>query len=77
MFVQYLIDRIRELQTQDSTMIKLKMEIESRQLKGFLVQADGTLMMSHKLCVPDGGGLKKEIMEEAHSFAYVMHPGSI
>ena len=71
-----LIDRIRELQTQDQTVIKLKREAESGQLKGFLVLADGTLMMGHKLCVPDVVELKKEIMEEAHSSAYAMHPGS-
>ena len=34
---QILIDRIRELQTQDPTVIKLKREAESGQLKGFLV----------------------------------------
>ena len=33
-------------------------------------------MMGHWLCVPDVGEIKKEIMEEAHSFAYAMHPGS-
>ena len=33
-------------------------------------------MMGHRLCVLDVGGLKREIMEEAHSFAYAMHPGS-
>ena len=71
-----LIDRIRELQTQDPTRIKLKREAESRKLKGFLVRADGTLMMGHRLCVPDVGELKKEIMEEAHSSSYAMHPGS-
>ena len=54
-----LIDRIRELQTQDPTMIKLKREAESGQLKGFLVRADGTLMMGHKLCT--GCGRIKEI----------------
>ena len=70
------IDRIRELQTQDLTVIKLKREVESGQLKGFSVRAYGTLMMGHRLCLPNGGGLKKEIMEEAHSSAYVMHPGS-
>ena len=32
-----LIDRIRELQTQDLNMIKLKREAESGQLKGFSV----------------------------------------
>ena len=71
-----LIDRIRELQTQDSTVNKLKREAESGQLKGFSVRAYGTLMMGHKLCVPDVGGLKKEIIEEAHSSTYAMHPGS-
>ena len=57
-------------------MIKLKREAESRQLKGFSVRADGTLMMGHRLCVTYVGGLQKEIMEEAHSSAYAMHPGS-
>ena len=71
-----LIDRIRELQTQDQTMIKLKREAEFGQLKGFSVRADSTVMMGHILCVPDVGELKKEIMEEAHSSSYAMHPGS-
>ena len=57
-------------------MIKLKREAESRQLKGFSVRADGTLMMGHRLCVPDVGELKEEIMEEAHFSAYAMHLGS-
>ena len=71
-----LIDRIRELQTQHPIVIKLKREAESGQLKGFSVRADGTLMMGHRLCVPDVGELKKEIMEEAHSSTYAMHLGS-
>ena len=71
-----LINRIRELQTQDSTKIKLKREAESGQLEGFSIRADGTLMMDHRLCVLDVGELKKEILEEAHSSAYAMHPGS-
>ena len=71
-----LINRITKLQTQDLIVIKLKREAESGQLKGFLVRVYGTLMMGHRLCIPDVGGLKKEIMEEAHSSAYEMHPGS-
>ena len=53
-----LIDRIRELETQDLNMIKFKKEAESGQLKGFSVRADGTVMMGHKLCVPDVRELK-------------------
>ena len=33
-------------------------------------------MMGHRLCVPNVGGLKKEIMEKAQSSTYAMHPGS-
>ena len=33
-------------------------------------------MLGQRLCVPDVIELKKEIMEEAHSSAYAMHPGS-
>ena len=32
-------------------MIKLKREAESGQLKGFLVRADGMVMIGHRLCV--------------------------
>ena len=33
-------------------------------------------MLGQRLCVPGVIELKKEIMEEAHSSAYAMHPGS-
>ena len=54
----------------------MKRESEYGKLKGFSVRVDSTLMMGHRLGVPDVGGLKKEIMEEAHSSAYAMHPES-
>ena len=38
-------------------MIKLKREAESGQLKGFLVRADGIVMIGHRLL--DVGRLKK------------------
>ena len=34
------------------------------------------MVMGQRLCVPDVGDVRKEIMEEAHSSAYAMHPGS-
>ena len=57
-------------------MIKLKREAESAQLKEFSVRADYTMMMGHRLCVLNVRELKNEIMEEAHSSAYAMHPVS-
>ena len=34
------------------------------------------MVMGQRLCVPDVGDVRREIMEEAHSTAYAMHLGS-
>ena len=34
------------------------------------------MVMGHRLCVPDVGDVRREIMEEAYSSTYAMHPGS-
>ena len=71
-----LVDRVRDLQAQDPYLMKLRSKIEAGQQSNFTLRGDGTLVLSHRLCVPDEIELKKEIMEEAHSSAYAMHPGS-
>ena len=71
-----LIDRIRELQIQDPQIVKLRDEVESGQRGDLPLREDGTVVMGQRLCVPDVGDVRREIMEEAHSSAYAMHPGS-
>ena len=71
-----LIDKIRELQIQDPYIVKLRGEVESRQRGDLALREDGTMVMGHRLCVPDVGDVRIEIMEEAHYSAYAMHPGS-
>ena len=34
------------------------------------------MVMGQRLCVPDVIDVRREIMEEVHSSAYAMHPGS-
>ena len=34
------------------------------------------IVKGQSMCVPEYGELKRDIMEEAHSSAYAMHPGS-
>ena len=34
------------------------------------------MVMGQRLCVPDVGDVRRDIMEEAHFSAYDMHPGS-
>ena len=71
-----LIDRIRQLQIQDPQIVKLKGEVESGQRVDLSLREDGTVVMGQRLCVQDVGDVRREIMEEAHSSAYAMHPGS-
>ena len=69
-----LIDRIRELQIQDPQIIKLRGEVESGQRGDLSLREDGTVVMGQRLCVPDVGDVRRDIMEEAHFSAYAMHP---
>ena len=34
------------------------------------------IVKGQRMCVPEYGELKRDIMEEAHSSVYAMHPGS-
>ena len=71
-----LVDQIWTGQLQDPQMIKLKEEIEKGKKVEFQIRDDGMIVKGQRMCVPEYGGLKRDIMEESHSSAYAMHPGS-
>ena len=71
-----LVDQILAGQSQDPQMIKLKEEIEKEKKAEFQIRDDGMIVKGQRMCVPEYGELKRDIMEEAHSSAYAMHPGS-
>ena len=71
-----LVDQILAGQSQDPQMIKLKEEIEKGKKAEFQIRDDGMIVKGQRMCVPEYGELKRDIMEEAHSSAYVMHLGS-
>ena len=71
-----LVDHILAGQSQDPQMIKLKEEIEKGKKTEFQIRDDGMIVKGQRMCVPEYGKLKRDIMEEAHSSAYAMHPGS-
>ncbi|KAJ0081607.1 hypothetical protein Patl1_12146 [Pistacia atlantica] len=71
-----LVDRIRESQFMDPNIMKLMGEVSEGLRTDFWIRGDGMLMMGNRLCVPNAEELKREILEEAHSSAYAMHPGS-
>ena len=57
-------------------MIKLNEEIEKGKKAEFQIRDDGMIVKGQRMCVSEYGELKRDIMEEAHSSAYAMHPGS-
>ena len=71
-----LRDQIKEGQKQVSEMIRLRVEIEGGRKPEFQIRNDGVIVKGSRICVPEIGELKREIMEEAHSSEYAMHPGS-
>ena len=48
-------------------MIKLKEEIEKGKKAEFQIRDDDMIVKRQRMCVPEYGELKRDIMEEAHS----------
>ena len=71
-----LVDQIRAGQLQDPQLLKLKEEIEKGRKTEFRIKDDGMIVKGQRMCVLEYGELKRDIMEEAHSSSYAMHPGS-
>ncbi|KAI5316171.1 hypothetical protein L3X38_045347 [Prunus dulcis] len=72
-----LVERIIAAQAEDPLICTLRAEVESGIRTDCSVRNDGALMVGNRLYVPHDEALKREILEEAHSSAFAMHPGSI
>ena len=73
-WVQFdLRNRIVRAQTKDNQ--KIKEQIENRELKELHID-NGVIKYGNRICVPQIGELRKEIMREAHNTLYTAHPGS-
>ena len=57
-------------------MIKLRAKIEGGRKPEFQIRDDGVIVRGIRMCVPEIGELKREILEESHTLAYAMHHGS-
>lgn len=72
-----LIQRIREVQSANSTLIALKRDAEQRVSSEFRISVGGLLRFQDRVCVPDDSELKRNIMTEAHISKFVMHPEAL
>ena len=71
-----LHERIREAQNRDDYIIELRKKMDQGKGKEFVIHVDGALMLENWIYVPKVDDLRREILDEAHSAPYVMHPGS-
>ena len=71
-----LIDRIKEAQKSDAERIDLERIIEESQRTELWKDDQGVIRYDTRLWVPDSEELRKEVLKEAHSSAYSVHPGS-
>ena len=54
----------------------MRRKVEEGEQSDFAIRNDGALVIGSRLCVPEAEELKEQILGEAHSFAYAMHPGT-
>ena len=71
-----LVDQILEAQLEDPYLMSMRRKVEEGKQSDFAIRNDGALVIGSRLCVPAAEELKGQILGEAHSSAYAMHPGS-
>ena len=71
-----LMERIVKGQTVDEFLKEKKDEIQKGKTTDFHISDDGSLRYRGRLCVPENEGIKRDILAEAHSTPYSIHPGS-
>ena len=72
-----LVGRIKALQKNDLQLVQLMEEVQKGCKPGFVLSDDEILRFGTRLCVPNDGDLRKELLEEAHCSRLTIHPGGI
>ncbi|KAM6569127.1 hypothetical protein CsatB_017112 [Cannabis sativa] len=68
--------RIKCAQLEDLELVKTREEVLAGHVKDFTFSDTGMLLYKARVCVPNGGELKKEILDEAHTTPYSLHSGT-
>ncbi|KAL0561592.1 hypothetical protein IC582_002026 [Cucumis melo] len=71
-----LRQRIIDAQSNDPYLVEKRGLAEAGQAEGFSISSDGGLVFERRLCVPSDSVSKTELLSEAHSSPFSMHPGS-
>ncbi|XP_075112029.1 uncharacterized protein LOC142182051 [Nicotiana tabacum] len=70
-----LLEQVQEAQKLDEKLVKRVEEVQNGRESKFSLRKDDTLFYKNRLCVPNDDELRKQILIEAHSSPYAMHPG--
>jgi len=73
----YLIQQIQAQQPYDEELGKVLERIEDYVSMGYSQGGDGLLLFQSCICVPDVREMKQEILSEAHSALYTVHPSTM
>ncbi|KAL0539461.1 hypothetical protein IC582_023673 [Cucumis melo] len=71
-----LRQRIIDAQGNDPYLVEKRGLAEAGQAVEFSISSDGGLLFERRLCVPSDSAVKTELLSEAHSSPFSMHPGS-
>ncbi|KAL0549980.1 hypothetical protein IC582_014475 [Cucumis melo] len=71
-----LRQRIIDAQSNDPYLVEKRGLAEAGQAVEFSLSSDGGLLFERRLCVPSDCAVKTELLSEAHSSPFSMHPGS-
>ncbi|KAA0060839.1 pol protein [Cucumis melo var. makuwa] len=71
-----LRQRIIDAQRNDPYLVEKRGLAEAGQAVEFSISSDGGLLFERRLCVPSDSAVKTELLSEAHSSPFSMHPGS-
>ncbi|KAL0559002.1 hypothetical protein IC582_003591 [Cucumis melo] len=71
-----LRQRIIDAQSNDPYLVEKRGLAEAGQTVEFSLSSDGGLLFERRLCVPSDSAVKTELLSEAHSSPFSMHPGS-
>ncbi|KAL0543736.1 hypothetical protein IC582_018840 [Cucumis melo] len=71
-----LRQRIIDAQSNDPYLVEKRGLAEAGQTAEFSLSSDGGLLFERRLCVPSDSAVKTELLSEAHSSPFSMHPGS-
>ncbi|KAA0040402.1 pol protein [Cucumis melo var. makuwa] len=71
-----LRQRIIDAQSNDPYLVEKRGLAEAGQSVEFSISSDGGLLFERRLCVPSDSAVKTELLSEAHSSPFSMHPGS-